>query len=908
MTRLPPERWRRIDALYVAALDAAPDARDAVIRDGAAGDADLERDVHALLEDAGPDGGLLDARVAEVQGWLAEMVEAPDHGRGGSAMAGARIGPYRIREEIARGGMGAVFLAERADEQYEQEVALKLVKRGMDTDEILRRFRHERQILASLQHPHIARLLDGGATEDGQPYLVMEYIRGLPIDRYCDERSLDVDERLALFDAACGAVQHAHENLVVHLDLKPSNILVTEDGTPRLLDFGIARLLEPGAGATPVTRGGLRPMTPEYASPEQLRGAPVSVASDVYALGVVLYRLLTGRSPHRDGRAAGVGAEAAVERPSAVVLREPDGQPPATAVAAARQTTPDRLRRRLRGDLDSIVLRALDPDPACRYGSVERLRADLARHREGHPVEARSATFRYRAGKFLRRHARAAAAGAVAAVLLVLFTVAVILQQRNTARERDRAERERDRAAEVAAFMESLYAASDPLRPATEPAGSLQVRDFLSRGADRVQQELGGQPLVQAQLLATIGRVYRNMGLDAEARPLLDQALELRRSVHGDRHPDVGESLASLGSLNLTQGRYDEAQQLFEEALAIGVAAFGSGHPAVAADLNRLAILLRERGAYDDAERRHREALETMRRAGEGRGTKAAGMLHDLVVTLERKGDREEAERHARESVALHRELYGDAHPELGQALRQLGLLLYRRADYDGAAEHFESALAIAKTMLGDSHPRVADLLNRIASTRARMGDLEAAEAMHRESLALKRVLFGDVHIEVAYSLNNLASVVRDRGRLADAEGLHRESVDIMRLVLGEGHAQYAIHAANHATTLLAQGRCGEAVPVFRQAIATMQRTIPSDRYRIGSQKRWLGACLTTLGRFVEAEAVLQRSYAMLHEELGDRDHYTRDALARLVALYGAWGQPERAADYQTRLSGVPPR
>src|SRR5690606_8890662 len=456
---------------------------------------------------------------------LAELAgEASGEPHDSALPLGGRVGAYRLVEEIGRGGMGTVYLAERDDAEFEKRVALKLVKRGMDTDDILLRFRYERQILASLEHPSIARLYDGGAAPDGRPYLVMEYIEGEPITRYAERHQLGIEERLRLFVGVCGAVAFAHRNLVVHRDIKPSNILIGSDGSPKLLDFGIARLLDPAApDAMPLTRTGLRLLTPEYASSEQRLGQPATTATDVYALGLVLYELLAGTraDPER------------LHRPSTVATRED-------------------VRRRLRGDLDTIVLRALADDPERRYASADQLGDDIERHLGGLPVHARGDSVGYRTGRFVRRHRVAVAAAALVVLSLVTGLGAAVVQAERAAGERDVAQQERARAEQISTFVLDLFSASDPL--AADGGDTLRVRQLVDRSVDRVRAELATQPQLQAQMLITLGRVYRNLGLYGRGEELLVEALDVARADPALAR-EQAEATASLA--DLAQRRID---------------------------------------------------------------------------------------------------------------------------------------------------------------------------------------------------------------------------------------------------------------------------------------------------------------------------------------------------------------
>jgi eukaryotic-like serine/threonine-protein kinase len=888
-------RREQVEELFEVALEREPATREAYLEAACAGDPELLAEVQAML----------------AAHELGEMLFA-ERPRGAPATPAEWIGPYRVIRELGRGGMGVVFLAERADGQFRQRVAIKRIGSVDADDPVYQRFLAERQILAGLDHPSIARLLDGGVTADGRPYLVLEYVDGMPITAYCDRHRLGVEERLRLFLEVCAAVQHAHQNLVIHRDLKPGNILVTPAGQVRLLDFGIAKLLNPTLSgvSAPATRPNPRAMTPEYASPEQVRGDSITTASDVYSLGVLLYELLTGSSPYRlaDRSPAEVVADVCERDPDPPSVRAMRAGGVPAATLEGEETRPlrrgpdrvspeQRLRRRLRGDLDGITLMAMRKEPGRRYGSAELLGQDVRRHLEGQPVLAHQGGRRYRAAKLLRRHRVEVVAGALVLLSLVGGMATASWQALEAGRERDQARVERLKTAEVARFLENLFAAVDPYAPSNERLDTLRVRALLVRGAERVRTELADQPLVQAQMLDVVGRVYGNLGLYAEARPLLERALAIRRASLGPAHREVAESMSGLAALLTRLGEYEAAQPLLEEALRLDSLLLGREHPAVAADLSQLAIVLRERGDYEGAERRHLQALRALRRRGAEDDPRLAAMTTELVATLERAGDHAAAERHAREAVDLHRRLSGETHPALASALSALGLLLQRRGEYAEAETLFREAYGIAVRALGEEHPETAELVQRLASIRWWQRDHAAADSLHRESLRLKRRLYGDRHLEIAIGLNNLASVLRDTRRYDEAEAAHREALEIVRAQLGEEHLRSWAMLANHAMTLTARGDCEPAVRMMEASIAGLRRTAPRDRSRLARQQRWLGACLTRLGRFDEAEAVLLESYSALLA-LREEDRFVREAAGHLADLYTAWGKPARAEEY----------
>ena len=569
------------------------------------------------------------------------------------------IGRYRVESRIGDGGMSTVYLAVRDDDVYRQRVAVKVLGRGLNRPDLVARFRVERQILASLDHPGIARLLDGGTTDDGRPYLVMEYIEGVPLDEYCDGKRLGLDERIDLFRKICSAVEYAHQNLVVHRDIKPTNILVTPEGNPRLLDFGIAKLLEGAAlpGTSQPTTTGLPLMTPQYASPEQVGGGPVTTATDVYSLGVVLDVLLTGRLPYRLEAVPGESLERAVveqdaERPSTAVARTTrDGGvrasdralergPTLEALSAARGLRPQQLRRRLSGDLDNILLMALRKEPTRRYVSVGQLSEDLRRYRAGEVVVARRDTVGYRAGKFVSRHKVGVAAAAVALAVILGLAATMTAQAIRLARQRDEIRAERDKAVEVAALLEDIFAGSDPGQTRGE---TVTAREILDKGAARVMGTLQEDPETQAALALTIGKVYLGLGLPDRAGPLLQQSLAQRERLHGSDNVDVADSLLALGVLDQNRGELAAAESRQRRALDIQKRLLGDRDRKVGDTLTDLGVTLLSLARYAEAETIIREAL-SIHRSTAGDSEAVAYDLNNLGSVLRRTGRLAEAE------------------------------------------------------------------------------------------------------------------------------------------------------------------------------------------------------------------------------------------------------------------------
>ena len=789
-----------------------------------------------------------------------------------------RIGPYRILRELGQGGMGVVYLAARADEQFRKRVALKVIRSGAASEEVVRHFKRERQILAGLDHPNIAKLLDGGTTDDGLPYFVMEHIEGEPLLAYCDSRKLPVAERLKLFQAICSAVQYAHRNLVVHRDLKPGNILVAEDGSPRLLDFGIAKLLNPElAGEAPTATALV--MTPAYASPEQASGGRVTTATDVYSLGVVLYELLTGHLPYRllsrqPLEILKAISEQEPEKPSTAVGRTEDVTAPPGGVAlhvtpdrvsSTREGTPDRLQRRLRGDLDNILMLALRKEPPRRYASVEAFSDDIRRYLEGLPVKARQPTAGYRAGKFVRRHVAGVAASAVFVVLLIGFAVAMAVQSARVARERDLAEKERaaaqqerETAQRVSAFLVDLFRVSDPSRAR---GNTITAREVLDRGTTKIATELKDEPEVRATLMTTMGGVYSNLGLYDKALPLLEEALQTRKAALGNEHIDVAKSL------------------------------------------NSLANLLRVRGDYPGAVARHREALAMLRKLVGNEHAEVARNLNNLALALSAMGDYAASEALQREALAMQRKRFGNEHTSVALALMNLAIVLENQGDYAGAEPLHREALAMKRKLLGNDDPAVASSLTNLANTLYGKGDYTGAEALGRETIALRRKLLGNEHPDLARSLNNLADVLMAKGDYSGAENVSREAVAMGRRLLGDGNPELAIFLVTHAEALCRAQKPADGESFARQSLAIFRKGLPAGHPHIAVAESVLGGCLILSRRYMEAEPLVLGSYPVIEAKMGERSPETRKALQRIVALYDGWGKPDKAATYRGKLT-----
>ncbi|HHP7237383.1 protein kinase domain-containing protein [Longibacter sp.] len=821
---MSPERWTEINAVLDEALDRNPDDPTSVL-DDICDDPDLREEVRSLLaEDTEMDFLNRDA-AAHAADLLDDVdtIEWRDRLAGDIADAlgsdrdldagidpGTRLGPFRVDGEIGRGGMSTVYCAQRDDGSFEQEVAIKLMRRLRDRDAV-ERFRAERQILASLHHPNIARVLDGGTTEDGRPYLVMEYVEGRPITTYSDEEKLSLDARIDLFQKVAGAVQHAHQNLIVHRDLKPNNILVTSDGTVKLLDFGIAKVLEASTHRdlvnAPSTRTGFHLMTPEYAAPEQVRGDAITTATDVYALGVLLYELLTGHRPYQLNQRSAYDivqavCEADPTRPSTIVLQTRDIGPPSEQqtvtpedVSTVRQLSPVQLRRRLRGDLDSIILHSLRKAPSDRYRTADALAEDLQRFRSNQPVRARRGTLRYRVQKLLERNRSAVVAASLFVVLLIGYAITVTYQARQIAAERDKAEA-------VTSFITSLFEASNPFSAGSSER--MTVREVVDRGASRIRSDLAGQPLVQAEVETVIGDVYASMGRYPQADSMLYDALQTRHQNPDVAPHELAATESALARSLFRQARYKTADSLHAVALNRLVDAYGANDPRTIGPRSGRAIVNGEWGNYAESVSLYRKNLEIYQAADR---VVPADAYHNLASTLQMQG------RH-KEALETH-------------------------------------LLAIDKYIEeeGEESVALANAYTRTALTYHRLDSLDKAERYYRRGLDMRRSLLTANHPHIASSCVRLSWLLADRGKTQEAEPLINEGIDVLKAVLPPDHWQITAAEGVRGVIWAQQGRVRDAIPPLQRSFRVMNERFGADDWRTTSAGNALSKIYMAVGQ-----------------------------------------------------------
>jgi serine/threonine protein kinase/Tfp pilus assembly protein PilF len=892
---------RAADRILSRALDLEPEERERFVLEACGADDRLAAQLVRLLasaqsQDLAPGGALAGPLAGS---WLERDEDAADAAQG---VEGERLGPWRLVEEIGRGGMAVVFLAERADGQFSQRAAVKLIKRGVDTDEVVARFAQERQILASLQHANIARLLDGGVAPDGRPWFAMEHVDGEPIDRWADTRKATARERVAKLVVAARAVAAAHRRLVVHRDLKPSNILVTRADEVKLLDFGIAKLLDPEGweGGAPATLTAMRLLTPEYASPEQLRGEPVTTSSDVYQLGLLLYELLTGRRARRSrGSIESIERSLAEERlkPSAAVTRPETGSPSPEEVAAARATTPDRLRRELSGDLDAIVARTLALEPEKRYGSAEQLADDLERWLEHQPVQARRASLAHRARSFVRRHKVGASFAAAAALFVALSTGTLTVYAGRVARERDRARVEARKADEVRRFLLSLF---EGARPGQAKGHDVTAAQLLERGKRRLS-DLAGEPETRVELLGVLGTIYRELGDYAESEALLEEGLR-RLEKRGETGPPLPDALARLGDLRRRQGRFEEAEVLLRRALALWRAQREPAEDQIAGTLGDLGLTLNDRGLYAQAEPVLREALAREERLHGSEHLHVAASVNDVAFVLERRGNLSAAEDLYRRAAKSKLRLLGGDHPSYGVTLHNLARALQARGDLEQAETVCREALAVRRKALGPRHSEVALTLYILAKIRAARADAAEAEALYREALDIQREAVKK-HPQLAWTLTGLAGVIAQRNA-SQAEGLYLEALGLLRSLGTKPNPTLSGILMPYGSFLCARGRAGEALPLLEEARRIRREFFGKDDPRSAETSAALGTCLAGAGRAREGIALLEESVRVFESS---SDRRLSAALAAMARAWEQAGNSQEAQRWRARAAAAKP-
>ena len=861
---MTPEDAERVLELFSEACACPPEQRADFLTRVCAGNAVVRAEVESLLSDQAPSPDFLAQPAFERGMEVLSNVEA-----NGELTVGDILGDYRVISLLGVGGMGEVYLAD--DLTLGRQVALKLIQRGR-SGTLLRHFHHERRVLAGLTHPNIARLYGAAVTPEGRAYLVMEYVEGERLDRYCDDHRLGIPERLVLFRKVCAAVSYAHQNLVVHRDLKPANIRVTPEGEPKLLDFGIAKLLdtETTSGRVEVTATLSGAMTPEYASPEQLRGETITTASDVYSLGVVLYELLCGERPHqlksrRPDELARAICEEEPARPSTVAGRGPTTSPTGLTTATTPATQdgepPAKVRRRLEGDLDNIAAMALRKEPSRRYASVAQLSNDIHRHCEGLPVSARKDTLGYRAGKFVRRNKVSVGAAAVVVLALLAGLLTTVWQARVARQERDRArvalassELAKKQSEQLNAFLQTLLASANP---EDGPGRDLRVVQVLDQASARLDQDLAGEPALLAQAHLTIGQAYAGLREDDPALNHLRAALEIDRRIYGDGSIVTARVKAVLGgALVDLPRRYSEAEPLLREALAV------------------------ERRQPPGEQRELPVILKY-----EGRILGIAGRI-------------DEARAMVAESLALDRKKDAGQDMTYAGGLQQLADLAFAQGDYAAAEAPLRQAVAIQRRLRPHA-PSFARLLTKLGYDLILQAKLDEPEGILQEAQELYRSTVGENNTAYGMNIGCLSWLHLLRGEYAKAEAEMRVAqVIALASQVPTGEQDYVGGRVALALAVLRQGRAVEAEPELRACLELAKTNHLAGNASPEVVAGVLGECLQAQNRYAEAEPLLLADYDHLRTSSDNKIPKLTDPTRQLHKLYTDWNKPAQAARF----------
>ena len=924
--------WNRTWSLFHAALEMEPAERDRFLAGACGGDEGLRREVTDLLSNHQA-SGILDRSPAD------RIPIARD------VLPGRRVGRYLIQNRIGEGGMGVVYDAEQED-PVKRRVALKVIHPGTHPDAAAR-FALERQALAMMSHPHIARVYDAGIMDDGRPFIAMEHVAGVPLHEFCRQKRLGLAERIALFLQVCNAIQHAHQKGIIHRDIKPSNVLVDPEEGPKVIDFGVAKSLRPILDDQLRTVNDVLIGTLEYMSPEQLeRGsADIDTRSDIYSLGVMLYELLCGALPYDWSELRRGGLESLHrlaqqgEPPSASRRFAALDSAAAAKTAEERRTTPQSLARQLAGDLDWILLKALDRDRSRRYATASEFADDLRRHLANEAVLAGPPSTGYRLRKFVRRHRTGVAAAVLVAVALTVVAALLARQSLEIRRSAEQARREQVRAERVSEVMVDVFKASDPY----EGRGAdVTAREVLDRSSERVRK-LEDEPQVKAAVLQAIAGVYTQMGVYDPAEKLTREALGIRRSIHEGDHIETAESLEALGALQLRRSRLTYAGRILEQAVAMNLRLLGPDDPRRVEGVHRLGVIRRSEGNYDEAEKHLREALRLSRSGDKKAALSATTIIEELGIMFFKKGDVERAEAQFREALVLRRKQSPDT-PRTAQTISNLAAVLTERGDLPAAEDHLRQGLAIlerhlrpdderlgvalgslglclhsqgkyaeAETMYrrslalwrarhGDTHPNGNLMVNNLGLLAHDQDRFAEAETFFRQAMTLQQKVYGNEHPEVALPLNNLARLYHDEGRIAEAEAMYRKALELRRKGLKPDHPAIADSLVWLGKLLTEQKRFAEAEAMLREGVAIRGKAFTAGTWRIAEARSLLGGCLVAQARFAEAEPLVVEGYRDLERTRGKTYRRTLQALERVVALYDAWHKSDEAARYRAVL------
>jgi eukaryotic-like serine/threonine-protein kinase len=848
------DRWQTLKEIFSNALELKNDEQKDFLKKACGDDPSLLNDLVSLL-DAYYTSGVLDRSIDQLK--LSALSQLKSR-----KMVGKKVGVYRIIEELGYGGMGNVFLAERADGIFHKKVALKMLRAGFLVDEQLLRFQSERRILASLNHDKIARLYDGGITSDGQPWFVMEYVKGKPIDEYCNSRNFSLEERLELFLEVCDALQYAHRNLIAHRDLKPGNILVTDEGKVKLLDFGIAKLLEANEqnkNELSFTQTGLLPLTPAYASPEQMMRLVVTTSSDIYQLGVVLYELLTGMRPYDlKGKTPGdmerTVCETEPKRPSVAIAVSKKNRK-SSDIFPAESFAVWQFQKKLRGDLDTIVMKCLDKDPQRRYQSTGQLVEDIRGYLSSKPVSAHPDSWTYRAGKYMRRHKWAVATMMAFTLILAVYATTITMYSHKTLKALEEVQRERAKSDQVVDFLLAMFEANDP---AETRGATITARELLERSVKQAEQ-LSDQPAVQGQMYSVTGLVFHRLGEYDEALPLMERALEITDSLYEDSHPDVAQMHFNLAEVLHDVGDYREAHAHY--SMAANLFQNVPGHVSL----------------------------------------EYAASLHNLGIASHGNSAREDIMK----ALEIRQKLLDNDHPDIAQSYIALGNYYLRQSDHESAKKYFQKTHSVINSQDRIISPQIASIFQNLGEGERIMGDYEQAETLLHKALDIYQSLYNGPHVHIAICKKSLADVYRDNNDFPAALRYYGNSLESLKKAVGSDHPLRRPILQGKARLYSQMGEHAAAEPLLREVLALLEAVLNPHHPRIANARLMLGTCLLELHQFTEAEELLVTSLETYREFPDENQRAKKENLKQLVKLYELLGQDRAAKKHSDHLAGI---
>jgi serine/threonine-protein kinase len=826
---------KRVDQIFDEALNVPREERETLVENRCAGDQELAARVRSLLAFSDRPESVIEGRFDALRThlWQEMLADDPEQMEN---LSGTFVGSWAIEKLIARGGLATVYQAQRNDGVYSQQVALKVLRRGLDTDDLVRRFQAERQILSTLEHPGIAKILDGGAMEDGRPFLVLEYVDGLPITEHCKQKHLDIRARVRLMIDVCHAIGHAHQRLVVHRDIKPSNILVTREGKASVLDFGIAKLLDPITlpAVSPVTRTGVSMLTPAYASPEQHAAKPITTVSDIYQLGLVFYELLSGERPF-----SGQGNQGFATLPSPSLSISEKG-----------------LKRRVQGDLDAIVHKAAHEDAERRYSSTDELIADLQRYLDGLPVLARPDSLPYRLGKLNRRKPWLMP-------LMILVFIAVTGYVVTLSIYSSRLAKAQYLTAATQNFLLGMFKSPDPFAPANKEIGSnISVVEALEIGYRRARTELADQPELKASLLGAISEVYASLDSADTAIDLRLEVLELERLIYGERSPQIVASMRALGGLYGGQGDADKAEEFLDGQLLIAMDIFDADGPELG--LSEIAVGMGEMQA-GNFERSHALLLSGVAKLRPESTRYARNIISALIASTEQQGM--ESPELAFAAIAEAQEIanatFGENSLLAATVKVRLAATLTQFGDYENSERNFLAAIPVLENQLGRDHTVTLSAMNNLGYLYTRSGKHRKAEVFFGELLERQIAKYGLIHRFVADAYQNLAGAITRQGRYDESLPLHRQAYDIYRKVLDDNHYIIALPLLSITYAELQSGNAAAAESTAREALARFVATVPGS-FLEGVAQCLVGLSLENQGRIEEGKAIVSASHTLM--------------------------------------------